>query len=111
MADGLAKIRGQLAQVSSLRGAGPVSPAYGQWVDATRQLLGALFGTESLEANGFLEIVGEGAEARGWGLPLAPANPWGMRARLERAERYLHGLCQRIEHASYPAESRHPAIS
>ncbi len=102
MADGLAKIRGQLAQITSLRGAGPVSHAYGQWVDATHQLLSVLFGAQSPEANGFLEIVGEGAEARGWGLPLAPANPWGMRARLERSEIYLHGLCQRIEHASYP---------
>ena len=101
MADGLTKIRGQLAQVSSLRGAGPVSFAYGQWVDATHQLLSVLFGAESPEANGFLEIVGDGAEARGWGLPLAPANPWGMRARLERSEAYLYGLCQSIEHASY----------
>ena len=50
------------------------------------------FGEESIEAAGFLEIVGEGAEARGWGLPLAPANPWGMQARLNRAEDYLRSL-------------------
>ncbi|MFQ5472009.1 MAG: hypothetical protein ACE5FA_03870 [Dehalococcoidia bacterium] len=51
-----------------------------------------LYGYESAETAGFLEIVGEGSEARGWGLPLAPQNPWGMQARLDRAETYLRNL-------------------
>jgi hypothetical protein len=75
-----------------LRGRGPVSFDYGQWVDGTHRVLVALFGEESPQARGFLEVVGEGAEARGWGLPLAPGNPWGMQARLDRAEEYLRGV-------------------
>ena len=49
-------------------------------------MLELVYGAESAEAAGFLEIAGEGAEARGWGLPLAPDNQWGMQRRLERAE-------------------------
>ena len=86
------KLQRQLDQVPWLRGRGPVSYDYGQWVDATHHLLITLFGEESSEAKGFLEVVGEGAEARGWGLPLAPGDPWGMQARLDRAEEYLRGV-------------------
>jgi len=86
------KIQRQLDQVPALRGRGPVSYGYGQWVDETHHLLVTEFGEGSAQETGFLEIVGEGAEARGWGLPLAPTNQWGMQARLRRAETYLHGL-------------------
>jgi len=86
------KIQRQLDQVPWLRGRGPVSYNYGQWVDETHHLLVTLFGEDSPEARDFLEIVGEGAEARGWGLPLAPTNQWGMQARLERAEGFLQRL-------------------
>ena len=77
-----------------LRGRGPVSYNYGQWVDETHSLLSLLYGQGSPEESGFLSIVGAGAEARGWGLPLAPANQWGMQARLDRAEAYLGQLLQ-----------------
>ena len=86
------KLQKQLSQVPWLRGRGPISYDYGKWVDATHHLLQTTYGEDSQEANGFLEIVGTGAEARGWGLPLAPTNPWGMQARLERAEEYLRSL-------------------
>ena len=86
------KLQRQLDQVPWLRGRGPISYDYGKWVDGTHHILLTAFGAGSAEERGFLEIVGEGAEARGWGLPLAPANPWGMQARLERAEEYLRGL-------------------
>jgi len=86
------KLRRQLDAVPSLRGRGPVSYDYGMWVDSTHHLLATLFGEGSSQETGFLEIVGEGAEARGWGLPLAPDNPWGMQARLERAEAYLEEM-------------------
>jgi hypothetical protein len=86
------KLAAQLAQVPGLFGRGPVSYDYGKWVDGTHHILVTAYGEESAEASGFLDIVGEGAEARGWGLPLAPANPWGMQARLRRAEEYLQAL-------------------
>lgn len=86
------KIERQLGQVPWLRGRGPVSYNYGQWVDETHHVLVTLFNEGSPEEQGFLEIVGEGAEARGWGLPLAPANQWGMQSRLARAETYLRDL-------------------
>jgi len=86
------KLQTQLGQVAPLRGRGPVSYDYGMWVDNTHHILVTAYGEESGEAAGFLEIVGEGAEARGWGLPLAPTNPWGMQARLTRAEEYLRSL-------------------
>lgn len=86
------KVQKQLDQVNWLRGRGPVSYDYGKWVDATHSMLKLVYGPESDAASGFLEIVGEGAEARGWGLPLAPANQWGMQQRLDRAEKYLQSL-------------------
>jgi hypothetical protein len=88
------KLRRQLDAVPALRGRGPVSYDYGKWVDSTHHLLMTLFGEGSAQETGFLEIVGEGAEARGWGLPLAPDNPWGMQARLKRAEAYLETILQ-----------------
>ncbi|HUF54075.1 MAG TPA: hypothetical protein VMR52_09935 [Dehalococcoidia bacterium] len=86
------KLQAQLDQVNPIRGRGPISYDYGRWVDATHSLLALVFGAESPEAQGFLDIVGEGAEARGWGLPLAPDNQWGMQQRLNRAEAYLESL-------------------
>jgi hypothetical protein len=86
------KLQAQLDRVAPLRGRGPVSYDYGKWVDHTHHILLTGFGEGSPQETGFLEIVGEGAEARGWGLPLAPDNPWGMQARLERAEDYLRSL-------------------
>jgi hypothetical protein len=91
------KLRRQLDAIPGLFGRGPVSYDYGKWVDGTHHLLTTLFGEGSAEETGFLEIVGEGAEARGWGLPLAPDNPWGMQSRLRRAEGYLRDLLARIE--------------
>lgn len=91
------KLQRQLGLVPWLRGRGPVSYDYGRWVDNTHHLLVTAFGADSQEAKGFLEVVGEGAEARGWGLPLAPKNPWGMQARLERAEEYLQNLLNAVE--------------
>ncbi len=89
------KLQHQLDMIPGLRGRGPVSYDYGRWVDKTHHLLATLFGQGSPQEAGFLEIVGEGAEARGWGLPLAPQNPWGMQARLDRAEEYLRSLLRR----------------
>lgn len=86
------KLLRQLDHVPWLRGRGPVSYNYGQWVDETHTLLQLVYGQGSSEEAGFLSIVGEGAEARGWGLPLAPANQWGMQSRLDRAEAYLRAL-------------------
>lgn len=93
------KLRRQLDAVPGLRGRGPVSYDYGKWVDATHHLLVTLYGQDSPEENGFLAIVGEGAEARGWGLPLAPDNPWGMQSRLQRAEAYLADVLARTDSA------------
>ncbi len=92
MASPREKLLGRLEMLARLRGRGPVSYDYGQWVDGTHRVLVTLFGEELPQARGFLEVVGEGAEARGWGLPLAPGNPWGMQARLDRAEDYLRGV-------------------
>lgn len=94
------KLQGRLEMLARLRGRGPVSYDYGQWVDGTHHVLVTLFGEESPQARGFLEVVGEGAEARGWGLPLAPGNPWGMQARLERAEEHLRGVLASVAEKS-----------
>src|SRR3989304_1790143 len=97
MASPTEKLQSRLEILPWLRGRGPVSYDYGQWVDGTHHLLVTLFGAESPEARGFLEVVGEGAEARGWGLPLAPGNPWGMQARLERVEESLRGVLASLD--------------
>jgi len=103
MSTPLEKLRAQLAQTPGLRGRGPISYDYGRWVDDTHHILFTLFGEGSQEERGFLEIVGEGAEARGWGLPLAPQNPWGMQARLQRCEDYLRELISALEAPASPA--------
>ncbi len=100
MASPREKLQGRLEMLARLRGRGPVSYDYGQWVDGTHRVLVTLFGEESPQARGFLEVVGEGAEARGWGLPLAPGNPWGMQARLDRAEDYLRGVLASVAEKS-----------
>lgn len=92
MSTPIEKLRAQIDLVPGLRGRGPVSYDYGRWVDNTHHILVTAFGESSAEAAGFLQIVGEGAEARGWGLPLAPEHPWGMQSRLARCEEYLRGL-------------------
>jgi len=97
MASSVEKLRRHLEAVPPLRGRGPVSYDYGRWVDSTHHLLVTLFGEESRQARGFLEIVEEGPEARGWGLPLAPQHPWGMQARLHRAEEFLAELLASLE--------------
>lgn len=99
MATAREKIQKSLDKLPWLRGRGPVSYDYGQWVDGTHHMLVTQFGADSPEARGFLEIVGEGPEARGWGLPLAPGNPWGMQARLERAEAHLRKLLESVKSA------------
>src|SRR2546428_13401730 len=98
MSSPVEKLKRQIDAVPPLRGRGPVSYDYGKWVDGTHHLLVTLFGETSSQAAAFLEIVGEGAEARGWGLPLAPSNPWGMQARLQRAEEYLQTLLRERGH-------------
>jgi len=100
MASPREKLQGRLEMLPRLRGRGPVSSDYGQWVDGTHHVLVTLFGEKSPQARGFLEVVGEGAEARGWGLPLAPGNPWGMQARLDRAEEYLGGVLASLREKS-----------
>jgi hypothetical protein len=96
MSTPLEKLSQKLAQIPGLRGRGPISYDYGPWVDDTHHMLITVFGAGSPEETGFLELVGEGAEARGWGVPLAPDHPWGMLARLERCEQYLLRLKERL---------------
>ena len=97
MAPARNKLRRQLEMAPGLWGRGPVSSDYGRWVDSTHHLLVTLFGEDSPQARGFLKVVGEGAEARGWGLPLAPEHPWGMQARLRRAEEFLAEVLASLE--------------
>ena len=92
----VAKLQRQLELVPRLRASGPLSYQYGQWVDATYHLLVTIFGEDSSEARGFLKLVGMGARDRGWGVPMAPHHPLGLRARLDRAETYLRELISRL---------------
>ena len=48
------KLQRQLDRVPWLRGRGPVSYDYGQWVDETHHLLVTLFGQGSAQEAGFL---------------------------------------------------------
>src|SRR3972149_1655848 len=98
MASPKEKIQSRLEMLPWLRGRGPVSYDYGQWVDATHHLLITLFGEESTQAKGFLEIVGEGAEARGWGRPPAPLRPRRPRHQLRpHFERQVRRLQRQVE--------------
>lgn len=89
------------ARIQYLRGTGPNPFDYWLWADETSQLLETVFGRSAPEVSGFAEVVyeqGRTLDQRGVfdNMTLGVHGPWGIRARLGRADTYLQGLLGRL---------------
>ena len=94
-------VRGSLGRIARLRALGPNPFDYWIWADETVQALEMVFGRGSAEAAAFGEIVyerGRTVDQRGSfdSMTLGLHGPWGIRARLKRAEAYLDQLVARL---------------
>jgi hypothetical protein len=81
------RIGAKLRAMQYLRGTGPVSMEFFQWVDETVLVLEQSFGAESPLVSQFLAAVGDRSPIYSQGIP--PHGEWGLLARLDRAEAVL----------------------
>jgi hypothetical protein len=94
-------IADQLQKIQRLRATGPNPFDYWLWADETVQLLEAIYGRDSAEAQGLATIVyarGRTPDQRGAldNMTLGIHGEWGIRARLDRAEPYLNRLLEQL---------------
>ncbi|MCE7929149.1 MAG: hypothetical protein DYG91_11725 [Chloroflexi bacterium CFX7] len=88
------RIEERLNAIGRLRGSGPNPFDYNQWYDRTVEVLGALFGPGSAEVERLHEAAGvrgrlPGVRGQAEDMTLNIHGPWGIRARLDRAEQAL----------------------
>src|SRR5947208_16108934 len=91
---GRAYVNELLLRIARLRSTGPNPFDYFQWADEGTNILRELFGDESAEVKAFRQAVadsGRTLDARGIAdnMTLGLHGPWGIWARLDRAEGVL----------------------
>ncbi len=91
------RLEERLNAIGWLRGSGPNPFDYNQWYDRTVEVVEALFGADSAEAAGLREAAGvrgrlPGVRGQAEDMTLNIHGPWGIRARLDRAERALQDI-------------------
>lgn len=91
------RIQGQLDQIGRLRGSGPNPFDYDLWDARTQEILRATYGEDSPEIDRYFEAAGirgrlPGVRGQAENMTLNIHGPWGILARLERAERLLEDL-------------------
>lgn len=84
----------QAERIPWLRGTGPNPFDYYQWDARTTELLTAIFGADSTEIQRYYEAAGvrgrlPGVRGEAENMTLNIHGPWGIRARLDRAEKVL----------------------
>lgn len=84
-------------RIGWLRGTGPNPFEYNQWDDRTTEILEALFGPSSPEANRYRQAAGTrgrlpGVRGQAENMTLNIHGPWGIHARLQRAELALQSI-------------------
>lgn len=89
-----ALLEGQLSAVARLRGTGPNPFDYDMWESRTREVVEATFGEDSDEMRRYEEEIGKrgrlpGVRGPGENMTLNIHGPWGILARLDRAEALL----------------------
>ena len=99
------RIDTQLKLMERLRGTGPNPFDYYQWDDRTAEILGALFGKESQELALYEEAAGKkgrlpGVRGIAENMTLNIHGPWGIKARLDRAELVLRDISARLAQSS-----------
>lgn len=92
-----AALEAQLARIEWLRGTGPNPFDYGLWYERTRELVRDIYGEGSPELGRFFDAAGTrgrlpGVRGQAEDMTLNIHGPWGILARLERAERVLRDL-------------------
>jgi len=91
------RLEGQISKIAWLRGTGPNPFEYNQWNDRTVEILVALFGADSAELASYHAAAGirgrlPGVRGQAENMTLNIHGPWGIRARLERAEAVLRTI-------------------
>ncbi|GIW18577.1 hypothetical protein [Tepidiforma sp.] len=98
------RIQRQIDKIGRLRGSGPNPFDYDLWDDRTVEILAAIYGEGSPELQRYYEAAGKrgrlpGVRGQAENMTLNIHGPWGIHARLERAERVLQELVQELERA------------
>jgi hypothetical protein len=88
---GRAALEQQLQRIAWLRGTGPNPFDYGLWDERTREVLASLFGEASAVLGRYEEAAGKrgrlpGVRGQDDNMTLNIHGPWGILARLDRAE-------------------------
>jgi hypothetical protein len=95
------RIDAQITYIARLRGTGPNPFDYDQWDDRTTEVLVALFGRDSEELAAYEEAAGKkgrlpGVRGIGENMTLNIHGPWGIKARLDRAEAVLNSISAKL---------------
>lgn len=95
------RIQAQVDEIAWLRGSGPNPFDYNLWDDRTTEILGALFGEDSPELARYFEAAGKrgrlaGVRGQADNMTLNVHGPWGIHARLDRAESVLRQLLAEV---------------
>ncbi len=88
------RIQPKLRDMQYLRGTGPVSMEFFQWVDETLIVLEHSFGETAAPVQRFLAAVGDRSPIYSQGIP--PHGEWGLLARLDRAEVVLNDALEML---------------
>jgi hypothetical protein len=95
------RIEALKARIPSLRGTGPNPFDYNQWDARTIEVLTAVFGAGSPELERYHEAAGirgqlPGVRGEAENMTLNIHGQWGIRGRLERAEKVLTDLVTQL---------------
>jgi hypothetical protein len=102
-----AQLQAQADRIGRLRGGGPNPFDYDRWQARTTELVDTVFGVDSPEARRYYEAAGvrgrlPGVRGQAENMTLNIHGPWGILARLDRAEAVLGDLIASLA----PAASR-----
>jgi hypothetical protein len=91
------RIQAQIDRIGRLRGSGPNPFDYDLWDHRTVEVLTAIYGSGSPELQRYYEAAGKrgrlpGVRGQAENMTLNIHGPWGIRARLDRAEAVLKDL-------------------
>ena len=95
------RIEKQITRIAALRGSGPNPFDYDQWNARTVEVLTALFGAESPEVVRYFEAAGvrgrlPGVRGEAENMTLNIHGQWGILGRLERGEKVLREIADRL---------------
>jgi hypothetical protein len=95
------RLQAQLNRIGRLRGTGPNPFDYDVWDDRTVEILRATYGEGSAEMESYFQAAGKrgrlpGVRGQAENMTLNIHGPWGIQARLDRAEKVLNALIAQL---------------